>query len=445
MRYLFLLFLLGSSFGAEAIYAQETRDTVSLSALLRSAETHPMVRMKLAELDASRNRIAMKSTLMDPMLMLGVQDVPTSSFRFDQEMMTGKVIGLTQDVPFPGKLSSERAIAAQDTIGVGFDVDETRNELDRSIKLAYYDIYHLERSNDAYRHHVRILDDLIKAAESRVAAGKGSVQSVLALKLEQSSTKAQIIDGESMVAMRVADLSEASGLRLPENVRVERIGMPAFPYTIDELDSIASRERPLVKRLHSQAEQASLQRERNALDRYPDFSLTLMYMQRDVLAANAPMNPMNTDATRMLGMESTPMPQSDLLSASISVTLPIFTERRRQGIAEAEAMRTMKQSEAAATLLTIHSMIASNLARLHSLVERHHLITSEVLPLIEESQAIANTNLASGNASIEDVLRNDITTLHRQHDLYEIEAEYNKTIATIEYLVGRPLVDTDNR
>jgi outer membrane protein TolC len=399
-----------------------------------------MVRMKLAELDASRNRIAMKSTLMDPMLMLGVQDVPTNSFRFDQEMMTGKVIGLTQDVPFPGKLSSERAIAAQDTLSAGDDVAETRNELDRAIKLAFYDIYHLERSNDAYRHHVRILDDLIQASESRVAAGKASAQSVLALKLEQSSTKAQIIDGESMVAMRVADLSEASGVPLPEHVAVERVGMPEFRYTLEELDSIASRERPLVQRLHSQADQAGLQGTRNALDRYPDFSFSLMYMQRDVLAANAPMNPMNTDATRMLGMESTPMKQSDLLSASVSITLPLNSERRREGVAEAEAMRTMKQSEAAATLLTIHTMLASNLSRLHSLVERHRLITSEVLPLITESQAIANTNLASGSASIEDVLRNDITTLHRQHDLYEIEAEYNKTIAQIEYLVGRSLV-----
>ena len=398
-----------------------------------------MLRMKTAALEASRNRIAMKSTLMNPMLMVGVQGLPTD-FKFNEEPMTGKVIGVTQDFPYPGKLASERDIAAQDTVTKAFDIQEQQNALDREIKLAYFDIYHLEKSNEAYEHHVRVLTDLIQAAEARLAANRGTEQDVIGLKLEQSTTRSQIIEGKSMIAMRVADLMEASDTRIAPDAVVGRLSMPEFNYTVAELDSIAAQDRPLIQSLRSEASQSSLQASRNGLDAYPDFSVSLMYMQRDALAANSAMNPTNSDAARMLGMDAMPMSQPDLLSATLSVTLPINTTARHQAIGEAEAMREMKESEAAATLLTIHSQLVANLARLESLREQEKLLKSEILPLVSASEETSNANLAAGKATIEDVLRSTITQLHREHDLFQIEAEYNKTIATIEYLVGRSLV-----
>jgi outer membrane protein TolC len=434
-----LILLLLTCFAAAVGAHAQTSDSLSLTQLLRNAEAHPMLRMKAAALEASRNRIAMKSTLMNPMLMVGVQGLPTD-FKFNEEPMTGKVIGVTQDFPYPGKLASERDIAAQDTVTKAFDIQEQQNALDREIKLAYFDIYHLEKSNEAYEHHVRVLDDLIQAAEARLAANRGTEQDVIGLKLEQSTTKSQIIEGKSMIAMRVADLMEASDTRVAPDAVVGRLTMPEFTYTISELDSIAAHDRPLLASVRSEAVQSGLQASRSGLEAYPDFSVSLMYMQRDALAANSPMNPTNTDAARMLGMDAMPMSQPDLLSATLSVSLPINSTARHQAIGEAEAMRSMKESEAASTLLTIHAQLVANLARLESLREQEKLLKSEILPLVSASEETSNANLAAGKATIEDVLRSTITQLHREHDLFQIEAEYNKTIATIEYLVGRSLV-----
>jgi cobalt-zinc-cadmium efflux system outer membrane protein len=440
--FLVLLTCFGTPTGTPTLHAQQ-RDTLSLSALLASAADHPMLRMKAAELEASRNRLAMKSTLMNPMLMLGVQGLPTD-FRFNEEPMTGKVIGLTQEFPFPGKLAAERALAAQDTTTSLYNLAEQRNALAREIKYAYFDLYHLEKSNEAYAHHVRVLDQLIEASEARLAANRGTAQDVLSLKLEQATTKGQIIDGTSMVAMRIADLIDATGHSIPDGARVMRLDMPAFHYSISTLDSLAQSNRPLVQSTLSQAEQSTLQLTRSALERYPDFSVSLMYMQRSALSANSPMNPTNTEAASMLGVPAMAMPQSDLLSATVSVTLPIRSEARHQAIGEAEAMRDMKEAETSSVLLSVYAALVSNLAKLEALREQHDLITSEVLPLIETSEQTSNARLAAGNATIEDVLRNDITLLHRQHDLYAIEAEYNKTIAAIEFLVGTSLVTPIN-
>ncbi len=37
--------------------------------------------------------------LPDPMLMMGVQNLPTNSFSFNKELMTSKMIGLSQTFP----------------------------------------------------------------------------------------------------------------------------------------------------------------------------------------------------------------------------------------------------------------------------------------------------------------------------------------------------------
>ncbi len=64
----------------------------------------PRLNMLRAKKDASFNRIEQNSNLPDPMLTLGLMNLPVNSFSFTQEPMTGKIVGLSQMFPFPGKV-----------------------------------------------------------------------------------------------------------------------------------------------------------------------------------------------------------------------------------------------------------------------------------------------------------------------------------------------------
>lgn len=104
MRKKFLLLISIILGMAESNFAQ----TESLQELIGIAiEVSPKIKMLEMKKQAAENRIAQNSNLADPMLTLGLTNLPVNSFSFTQEPMTGKIIGLSQAFPFPGKLKMQ--------------------------------------------------------------------------------------------------------------------------------------------------------------------------------------------------------------------------------------------------------------------------------------------------------------------------------------------------
>ncbi|MCZ7616388.1 MAG: TolC family protein [Ignavibacteriaceae bacterium] len=122
---LFLLFA-----GIISSYSQ-TNDS-SLDSLINQALlVSPKLKMLKAKYNASESRIEVNSNLPDPMLTLGLMNLPTNSFSFTQEPMTGKIVGLSQAFPFPGKLGSVADVAEKDAEIVTKEISDSENEIKR--------------------------------------------------------------------------------------------------------------------------------------------------------------------------------------------------------------------------------------------------------------------------------------------------------------------------
>jgi outer membrane protein TolC len=71
---------------------------------------------------------------------LGIANLPTNSFSFTQEPMTGKIIGLSQGVPFPGKLSAVEKVQLKDIEINQQEIDDKINEIRNEVSQVYYDL-----------------------------------------------------------------------------------------------------------------------------------------------------------------------------------------------------------------------------------------------------------------------------------------------------------------
>ncbi|MDP4199825.1 MAG: TolC family protein [Bacteroidota bacterium] len=416
-----------------------------LYAILARIDSHPMLFSGESQIEAARRRIAQKSSLANPMLMLGAQNLPTNSFRFSEEPMTSKMIGISQSFPYPGKLKFDGKIAAQDTLTAQDDLQEARNMLARDVKLAYFDLYHLDQEIAVNKLHQKALDDLIPLAESKLATGSTTQSQVLDLKLERATLATEIIEERTMLRERAADLEQASGS--PAAVTMtSSLGLPPFTYSVMALDSIARANRPTLKKLEAQIEQDRLIYRRNDLDKYPDFQVSLAYMQRDALSATSPMNPMNFPGAAMAGVTPSSMSQTDMVSATVSVELPFnFGGKRTEALAESDAMRAMKVADARAEELNIHTAIETNLAKLQGIQEEYTLLRNEIYPAVQLDLQTDISNYTYGKANIDDIIRTQLGLFHREHDRYRLEAEYNKAIAMIEFLTGTTLTKYTSR
>ena len=97
------------------IQAQQNNE--NLEQLIQEAiKVSPKIKMLNAKLGIVSSRIAQGTNLPDPVLTLGLMNMPTNTFSFTQEPMTGKMIGLTQSIPFPGGLSAAANVKAVDTL-----------------------------------------------------------------------------------------------------------------------------------------------------------------------------------------------------------------------------------------------------------------------------------------------------------------------------------------
>ena len=398
---------------------QMPKASVGLDSILNAVSRHPAILKKSAEVEAARRRISQRSSLMDPMLMLGVQNLPTNSFRFDEEPMTSKMIGVSQSFPFFGKLRTEQSIAEKEVSSLQENTAEEENRLRRDIRLAYFDIAHLQKSVETNRHHLNILAELIELSEHSLAVAKGTQQEILALKLENAETDSRVAEEESMINMRLADLSGASNMVITAVQYDETPELSQFSYSIGLLDSLASVFRPALLALFSETELSTFAIERARLLKYPDFSVGLSYMQRDAVAG---------------------MRQSDMLSAQISFNLPVFSHKLNDAVAEQEALRTAKHEEINAMKLEIHTMLGSLLKRMEGIRKEYQILKDEILPLSDLSLSTSRTNYQNNKATLNEVLRSELAILHQLHEKYQLQAEYDKAIAQIEYLTGIDLI-----
>jgi len=193
-------------------------------------------------------------------------------------------------------------------------------------------------------------------------------------------------------------------------------------------------------------EQDQLIYHRSDLDKYPDFQVSLAYMQRNALSATSQMNPMNFPGAAAMGVLPTTMSQPDMISATVSVELPFnFGGKRTEALGEADAMRTMKEADERAEELEIHSALATNLAKLQGLQREYVLLHDDIYPISQQALQTSVSNYTYGKTGIDEVIRTQLALYHREHDRYRLEAEYNKAIANIEFIAGATLVEYTSR
>jgi outer membrane protein TolC len=407
--------------GSAAAFGQPT-----LEDLLRRIDGHPELVIRRAALEAAEARIPIRASLMEPKLILGVQNVPTS-LRFREDPMTAKVVGLEQMLPYPGKLSTERTIGKYDVAIAQTRFNEIKNRLHRDVKVAWYEILHRQRAIDVNLRHARLIVDFKKELAVNVAYGRSSLSQLDQLDLEQTELRQMIAEDSAMMAMHVARLEYATGMRDLDIHGEDLAAIQSLAPDLDALMKGALESNPRLKQMQAEIEQATVSIERAKLEQYPDLDVMLMYMQRDDLPAGGH------------GLPNTP--QMDMFSAQVSITLPFidYGGARSAMVAEMEAMRAMKIAEQAQMQREIRMMLSERLARLAEVRRKYELYNSSILPSIENRIRLFITEYQFDKASLQTTITQIIALLHKEHEVLELKAEYQKTLAEIEYLIGSNL------
>jgi outer membrane protein TolC len=420
LRYLLTALLLILSFPGLGLASHGSEDA-ALSAFVDEAlAANPEIKASEARWQSFVQRVKQSGTLEDPMLMLKVQNaLVRDPLNFKRDVMTAKVIGISQTVPYFGKRTLQRESAELEAEASRWSFEERKLELRRMVKETWYQLFFVEHSLEVVNRTIAALDDLTRFTETMYGTGQGLQQDVLKAQVERSKMEEMRISlgqaRRSLEANFNTLLYRPAGTAVPTLAETQLI-----PVNIDEseLARLAEENRPQIRALVAQVEKAGVNRKLGEKEFYPDFTVALEYMLREPA----------------MGEEG-----YDMYGAGVTFNLPVRRERRHAMVAEAESDIRMAQAELNMLRNEIRYGIADALARLERSRKLAELYQDGIIPQAGHSLEAALAAYRVGKADFMNVLGSQVALFNFEHEYYDAVTEYQMQLARLEAVVGKEL------
>jgi outer membrane protein TolC len=379
-------------------------------------------------LDAMRERIRMKENaairagaLDDPQLRAGVTNLPTRSWDFREEEMTGKEIGFSQMFPWPGMRKTRTEIVLREKEEAEFVLEEMRSMLRSEIKMTYAELASVRKQIEAVRRSQDVLKDIVGITQEIYAVGKGSQPDVLRGQVEFGRMREMRIDLENRERVLSVRLNTLAALPADRPVPpLEDLPEISLPYGPEDLAGVYEADRPARKAAQARVRRGDDSIRMAKLAGKPEFDVSVSYMQRDAMP----------DGTK----------RSDMFSSMLMMTLPIWREGKIEpGIREMEAEKRMAGRELANLDLETSNLIGRSLATMKSRREAAILLRTTLILQAEQSFHATAESYRVGKTDFPMLMDAVMAILSFRREYAAMVGEIHMEKARIEAAVGREL------
>lgn len=420
-----------------------------LAALLAEAEANnPEVLAARKALEAARARVPRAGALPDPTVGVGLMYLPVSTLSNGTEGMTMTSVGVSEMLPFPGKLAVREEAARLLADAAAWDVERVRQKVASEVKGAYYELYLIDRAFEITDRNELLLADFARLTSAKYGVGHGTQADVLKAQVERTRLEEELVSlrqrREAVAARLNALLGRSTGAPLPAPAIPERLlrvavapsrpgelsfasasalvgadvapgGAGPIP-AVEELQRLALDHNPMIR---GHAQRIAAQRKQLELAgkaTLPDFHVSLGYAQRSG------------------GF-------SDLVSAMVSLPVPIFAGRKQnQAVLEEAATLADMEAQHAAMVNEVNAEIASLVADLRRTRGQLVLLAQGILPHARATLASATAAYRVGRVDFLALLDSQVTLYRYDLDFQRLLSEFARGLAALERAVGKEVL-----
>ncbi len=333
----------------------------------------PMIEARDAGIAAAAEEVARAAALPDPVLALGVQNLPIAgadAYSLDAESMTMRSIGLTQALPSRAKREARRGSALAQQSQADATLVATVLETRRDAASAWIALWAAEREQsllEELREPARLA---VAASKARLGGGAGTASDALAARAAELELDNRIDDAEARLEQARAGLARWIG----DDARRELAAAPDFselPHSQSELLDQLDRQAPLlVWDARESAADATLAMA-NA-EKRPDWSIGAGFAKR------------GADASNVIWLQ-------------VGIGLPVFSANRQdRGVnARRSDLQAIRAAREDARRLQEES-VRRNFAEWSALGRKVARLTGSILPLAHDRSATALAAYSGG-------------------------------------------------
>jgi outer membrane protein TolC len=378
---------------------------LSLADVIRVAsERRDEIQAARARTRAGEARPIIASALEDPMVSPSLDHLPF--------MLGGADVSVTieQRIPLSGIRSHRRASALADLERLRADASRTVLDVGVQAANAFLMLQERRRTAALVAEQIGFARDVVTAANARYASGTAPQSDVLRAEVEvarlDAFAKALVSEVRGAEAMLNTSLAQDADLAVPA------LAPLAFPQPVPSWPAIKT---ALTSRPELAAGRAEIAR--------ADADVQVM---RDMF------RPMATIRT---GPAYT-MAEGRGWMAMVGVSLPIWRNKLRAGVAEAQAMRAMSAADLQAMVRMIEGDAAVAVHQLQAARDRQATLTSDVLPRARMVIEPAVTGYASGQLPLVSVIEAVQALWLVQSDLIAADTELGLAWARLGRAIG---------
>jgi cobalt-zinc-cadmium efflux system outer membrane protein len=401
-------------FGSGLSQAQDSvpRNTLVLPELIQEVlARNPELMAARKQWEAATNRITPARSLDDPILSVQLWNIPQP---FKATQADNSIFGLSQNLPFPGKLALKGDVASRSAEMTEQTVRAKERELIARLKQAYYDLFLAQKAVEIHHEQVELLRQFVEIANAKFRAGKGSQADVLKAHVELSLLfqHLPVLDQrrETAEAMlnTLLDRDPASPLGLahePSQLPLEK--------PIDDLHRLALNDRPELKAAELDVQRSEQSRALAQRQYYPDFNVAFQRFQN--FQAN------------------------DGFGAYVAMSIPFafWTKPKYDaGVQEAAAAVAVAQAQQHTLENLTRFQVNDLLAKLKATDQVATLYRTTILPQAEQSLDAARVGYRAGKAGFLDLIDTQRAWRGFQLEYFTALVERQHRLAELEQVVG---------
>jgi outer membrane protein TolC len=364
---------------------------------------------------ALRAEAPFAGSLQDPMIGIGLLNIPVDTFDFDQEPMTQKQLFASQKFPWFGTLDLRQQVSELKALEAEFQVHSKRLEVAKNLTGAWYDLGIIGKSLEINENLKTIVTQVLRVAETRYSTGKGLQQDILAGQVQHS----ELIDEGVNLDSRERMVRAQIGSLLNRSDIFEEAG----PLAIDEpgeipdrvlLSRVALQLNPLIQARQVAIDRAKLEVQLAEKAYMPDFDVRLSYGERE--------------------------DRPDFVSATVAMTVPLWQATSQDSKLAAARKRLVAAEK---SLLGLRQTLPHSIDRVLAEIEgakENYLLFHEALSL--QAGHLADASLAAysvGKVEFNTMLSARVRLLRIELKADSYKYQIYKKLAELEELIGTRL------
>ncbi|MCQ8105862.1 TolC family protein [Methylomonas sp. SURF-2] len=397
--------------------ADESPPLTLEAATQKVTQDNPDLAQMLARAQAMAAIPAQEGSLPDPQISFNAMSLPVEGFDTRREDMTQLGFGLSQAIPFPGKLALKEQAAFHDAEMASLNADEVRLRLISDVKTLWWQLFYLDRALEIVDSNHSLLQQFVDIARSKYEVGDGLQQDVLLAQLELSKLLDQKIGLTGLRRSTAARLNALLDQPANQTVQIPTTVSLQLPVikAEEQLYQQAENARPLLASERQGIHAAQSRLDFAQKDLLPDFMVEAAYGAR----SNMP------DGTR----------RSDLLSLGVSMNVPIFAGSKQEKAIDQRTSELMQQRY---SLQDKWNAVRAQISQTHSDYQRAQqqfvLFDTGIIPQARQTVASMLAGYQVSKVDFLNLVRSQVT-------LFEYETQYWKAFTEAQQALAQLTAD----